>query len=80
VNPGPERWTGLARRFDLGQVRGAAEFVARGAIGYALFAWSAGHCQISTSAISALLDSYAAALGTDPALGRACSAPPSPRT
>jgi len=38
-------------------------------LGYALFAWSAGHCEISTSAISALLDGYAAALGTDPALG-----------
>jgi hypothetical protein len=33
VNPGPERWTELARRFDLGQVHGAAEFVARGAMG-----------------------------------------------
>jgi hypothetical protein len=33
VNPGPERWTELARRFDLGQVQGAAEFVARGAMG-----------------------------------------------
>jgi aminoglycoside phosphotransferase (APT) family kinase protein len=33
VNPGPERWTELARRFDLGQVRGAAQFVARGAMG-----------------------------------------------
>ena len=33
MNPGPERWTELARRFDLGQVRGAAQFVARGAMG-----------------------------------------------
>ena len=38
-------------------------------LGYALFAWSAGRGQISTSAITALLDSYAAALGADPALG-----------
>ena len=33
MNPGPERWTELARRFDLGQMQGAAEFVARGAMG-----------------------------------------------
>jgi aminoglycoside phosphotransferase (APT) family kinase protein len=38
-------------------------------LGYALFAWSAGHGQIGTAAATALLDSYAAALGADPELG-----------
>jgi aminoglycoside phosphotransferase (APT) family kinase protein len=38
-------------------------------LGYALFAWSAGRGQISTTAATALLDSYTAALGTEPALG-----------
>jgi hypothetical protein len=33
MNLGPQRWTALARRFDLGPVQGAAEFVARGAMG-----------------------------------------------
>jgi aminoglycoside phosphotransferase (APT) family kinase protein len=37
-------------------------------LGYVLFAWSAGHGQISTSAIAALLDGYAAGSGTDPAV------------
>jgi Ser/Thr protein kinase RdoA (MazF antagonist) len=38
-------------------------------LGYALFAWSAGRGQISTSAITALLDGYAAAPGGGPVLG-----------
>jgi Ser/Thr protein kinase RdoA (MazF antagonist) len=38
-------------------------------LGYTLFAWSAGQGQVSTTAITALLDSYSAALGTSPALG-----------
>ncbi len=38
-------------------------------LGYALFAWSAGHGRVSASAITALLDGYAAASGTDPVLG-----------
>ena len=33
MNPGPDRWTELAGRFDLGPVLGTAEFVARGAMG-----------------------------------------------
>jgi Ser/Thr protein kinase RdoA (MazF antagonist) len=37
-------------------------------LGCALFAWSAGHGQVSTSAIEALLDGYAAGSGTDPGL------------
>jgi hypothetical protein len=38
-------------------------------LGYALFAWSAGRGRVSTTAVTALLDGYAAALGADPALG-----------
>jgi hypothetical protein len=38
-------------------------------LGYALFAFSSGRGRVSTTAVTALLDSYAAALGTDPALG-----------
>lgn len=38
-------------------------------LGYALFAWSAGGGRVSTTAVTALLDSYAAALGAGPALG-----------
>jgi aminoglycoside phosphotransferase (APT) family kinase protein len=38
-------------------------------LGYALFAWSAGQGHVSTSAVTALLDSYSAALGTDAAVG-----------
>jgi aminoglycoside phosphotransferase (APT) family kinase protein len=35
-------------------------------LGYALFAWSAGHGQVSTAAIAALLGGYAAGSGADP--------------
>lgn len=38
-------------------------------LGYALFAWSAGHGRISTSAMTALLDGYTAASGSRPAPG-----------
>ena len=38
-------------------------------LGYALFAWAAGPGQISTTSVASLLDGYATALGTDPALG-----------
>lgn len=37
-------------------------------LGYVLFAWSAGHGQVSASAIAALLAGYAAGSGADPAL------------
>jgi aminoglycoside phosphotransferase (APT) family kinase protein len=36
-------------------------------LGYVLFAWSAGHGQVSASAMAALLDGYAAGSGTGPA-------------
>jgi Ser/Thr protein kinase RdoA (MazF antagonist) len=36
-------------------------------LGYALFAWCAGHGQVSTATVAALLDGYAAGSGTDPA-------------
>jgi aminoglycoside phosphotransferase (APT) family kinase protein len=38
-------------------------------LGYVLFAWSAGGGQVSTSAITALLDGYVAALGGGPVTG-----------
>jgi hypothetical protein len=38
-------------------------------LGYVLFAWSAGRGQVSTSAITALLGGYAAALGSGPVPG-----------